>query len=84
MVEITKQIEKQFNNTIIKIRNIKKKYTITNQYCKYCGKEMHYDYHIPEENWLKIPSKYHNKVLCIHCFCELYPSELSKINLKLY
>ena len=71
-------------NIIVKYKNFKKRFVRTNQFCKCCGKDMDYDYSVDEETWEELPQKYHNHVLCIHCFCELYPKDLNKVNFKFY
>ena len=79
-----KRLEKVFSYILVKLRIIKKKHRVVNQFCKYCGKEMSYDYHVSDEDWRKLPSLYYNKVLCVHCFCELYPCDLSKVDFEFY
>lgn len=78
------QLEKIFTKIILKLRCIKRKYRLCNQFCKHCGREMGYDFIVSDEDWYKLPEKYHNHVLCIHCFCKLYGGDLNKINIKYF
>lgn len=47
-----------------------------NEFCKKCGKTMdYYDFHVNDEDWEEISSKYQNHVLCMDCFVEEYLKE---------
>jgi len=46
------------------------------QSCKRCGRDQHVMYSVENKVWNKLPIKYHNKMLCIECFIELYPKKL--------
>lgn len=50
-----------------------RQYKLMNQYCKRCGKDMHYDFSVSDNDWSRIPVKYQNHVLCLECFMEVYP-----------
>lgn len=62
-----------FNKLRIKYKNFTKHFILRNQFCKCCGKDMDYDYWIDNNLWKKLPKQYQNKVLCLECFCKLYP-----------
>jgi len=46
------------------------------QSCKRCGRDQHVMWSVEDKVWNKLPVKYHNKMLCIECFIELYPKKL--------
>lgn len=61
-----------------------KKYFLLNQFCKKCGKSNEYDFSVSDEEWVKLPEKYHNHVLCFNCFIEEYPSDEFNCNITFY
>lgn len=73
-----------YEKILLYIKNIQRKHKLMNQYCKKCGREMGYDYNISDKNWKQLPQKYHNHILCIHCFCELHPDLENLKYIKLY
>lgn len=83
-VNILMLLETSFDKIILKIKNIQRRYRLMNQYCKCCGHEMGYDYHVSDEAWMKLPAEYHNHVLCLHCFCKLYPDDLNNLEFEYY
>ena len=50
------------------------------QSCKRCGRDYHIIWSIEDKVWNKLPVKYHNKMLCIECFIELYPKKLKTLH----
>lgn len=80
--QIINELESYLRKIILKLRCQRKKHNLVNQFCKKCGTEMSYDYQISAEDWEKLPAKYQDHVLCIHCFCEEYPDDLADINIK--
>ena len=75
-------LENVFNKIILHLRLTKKKYRISNQFCKKCGREMHYDYNVSDEEWNKLQGKYN--ILCWDCFCDEYPTDIHNIDVKFY
>lgn len=53
------------------------------QSCKRCGKDQHIIWSCKDEDWIKIPSKYHNTSLCLECFIELYPDIIYPDDIKI-
>ena len=52
--------------------------------CEKCGTEMNYDYHVSNTDWEKLPEKYRESVLCLHCFCEEYQGDLNDISIMFW
>lgn len=80
---MSNSLEKIFDYIILKLKNFKRRYCLMNQYCKCCGHEMGYDFNVNDKDWLKLPKKYHDKILCIHCFCKLHP-DLENVKFKFF
>ena len=76
-------VESIFTKILLFIKSIQRKYKLMNQYCKCCGREMSYDFSVSDEDWEQLPLKYHNHVLCIHCFCEMHPN-LENVKIEYY
>ena len=68
-------------NVKVVYKNFLKKFKLMNQYCKSCGNDMGYDYKVSDEDWEKLPLKYHNKVLCLNCFCKYYAGDLNEVDI---
>ena len=81
---VINHLERTFQKIILDLRENKKKYKMINQYCKYCGSEMGYDYSVSDAVWSKIYDKYGYNILCIHCFCRLYPGNLEDVEFELF
>ena len=77
-------VEHIVNKIFVKSKCFKKRFRLVDQFCKHCGRDMGYDYHIPDEMWSKLPEKYQNHVLCIHCFCKLYPEPMDEYEIPFY
>jgi hypothetical protein len=81
MNNLNKDFDKYFFRPldIIRIR-LKKVFTIlqlrNKQSCKYCGRDQSIIWTIKDEYWYTIPKRYHNKCLCLECFCRLYPDNI--------
>lgn len=73
------KLERIFQKIILKLRYHKKQNNMVPQFCKYCGSEMGYDYSVNDNDWNKVCGKYKYNILCISCFCKLYPEDLSKV-----
>lgn len=63
-------------------------YKLMNMFCKRCGRticpdEYLYDWGVSDEDWSKIPQEYQEHVLCLNCFCELYPVDDGETELKI-
>lgn len=67
---------------LVKYKCFLKKHILINQFCKKCGKDMHYDYSVSDEDWSKLSKKYQNHVLCLDCFVEEYPEH--EVDVKLF
>lgn len=78
------KIESISTNILLKLRCYKRKHKLVNQFCKNCGREMGYDFSVPDTDWEKVPQKFQNHILCVHCFCGLYKGDLSKVKIKFY
>lgn len=66
-----------------------KKYVLTKlrlrdkQSCRYCGRDQHVIWSCKDEDWIKLPKRWHNTALCLECFIALYLALYpGKINVK--
>jgi len=53
------------------------------QSCKYCGRDQHVIWRCKDEDWAKIPDKWHNTALCLECFINLYPENLKTEDIEI-
>jgi hypothetical protein len=53
------------------------------QSCKYCGRDQHVVWSCKNEDWLKLPERWHNTALCLECFIALYPDNMNKADIKI-
>ena len=80
---------KYFNKVRLRVKCFLRKYKLMNQFCKRCGKtNKSFDFSVSDEVWEKLPKKYHNHILCLHCFLEEYYKEYpeckGEVDVRLY
>lgn len=63
-------ITKLFNSIRVLYKLLKRRYFVTNSFCKECGRDVH-DFSVDDETWTKVDKtiKY-GHVLCYGCFCQ--------------
>ncbi len=53
------------------------------QSCRYCGRDQHIIWSCKDEDWVKIPKRWHNTALCLECFINLYPEKLNPEDIEI-